>query len=145
MEQFSAPPHNLPSLPWIMRMMMQPKKVVNFMNLTILIMKISPLCVFMASEKNSMNTFLENTILLIYFICLCLNEWRLLQYQSTKYTHCKYLVFPLGNIGILCSTINSTLSCVQRYNAPQKHESTLLHKYVLNKFLTANRSCTAKY
>ena len=31
------------------------------------------------------------------------------------------------------------------YRNSQKHESTLLHKYVLNKFLTADRSCTTKY
>ena len=31
------------------------------------------------------------------------------------------------------------------YNASQKHESTLLHMYVLNEFLTADRSCTAKH
>ena len=31
------------------------------------------------------------------------------------------------------------------YNAPQKHVSTLLHTYVLNQFLTADRSCTTKY
>ena len=31
------------------------------------------------------------------------------------------------------------------YNASQKHESTLLHTYVLNEFLTANRSFTTKY
>ena len=28
--------------------------------------------------------------------------------------------------------------------APQKHESTLLHTFVLNKFLTVDRSCTTK-
>ena len=28
------------------------------------------------------------------------------------------------------------------YTTPQKHESTLLHTYVLNEFLTADRSCT---
>ena len=32
-----------------------------------------------------------------------------------------------------------------KYTASQKHESTLLHKYVLNKFLTADHSCTTKY
>ena len=31
------------------------------------------------------------------------------------------------------------------YTAPQKHESTLLHTCVLNKFLTADRLCTTKY
>ena len=31
------------------------------------------------------------------------------------------------------------------YTAQQKHESTLLHTYVLNAFLTADRSCTTKY
>ena len=31
------------------------------------------------------------------------------------------------------------------YTAPQKDESTLLHMYVLNEFLTADRSCTTKY
>ena len=31
------------------------------------------------------------------------------------------------------------------YTAQQKHESTLLHMYVLNEFLTADRSCTSKY
>ena len=31
------------------------------------------------------------------------------------------------------------------YTALQKHESTLLHTYVLNDFLTADRSCTTKY
>ena len=29
-----------------------------------------------------------------------------------------------------------------KYNAQQKHESTLRHTYVLNEFLTADRSCT---
>ena len=32
-----------------------------------------------------------------------------------------------------------------KYTASQKHESTLLHTYVLNEFLTANRSCTSQY
>ena len=32
-----------------------------------------------------------------------------------------------------------------KYNAPQKHESTLLHTYVLNEFLTADSSCATKY
>ena len=32
-----------------------------------------------------------------------------------------------------------------RYNASQKHESTLLHTYVLNEFLTADRPCTTKF
>ena len=31
-----------------------------------------------------------------------------------------------------------------RYRNSQKHESTLLQKYVLNEFLTADRSCTTK-
>ena len=31
------------------------------------------------------------------------------------------------------------------YTDSQKHESTLLHTYVLNGFLTADRSCTTKY
>ena len=31
------------------------------------------------------------------------------------------------------------------YNASQKYESTLLHKYVLNEFLPYDRSCTTKY
>ena len=31
------------------------------------------------------------------------------------------------------------------YTASQKHESTLLHTYVLNEFLTADRSCIIKY
>ena len=30
------------------------------------------------------------------------------------------------------------------YTAQQKHESTLLHTYVLNEFLTSNRSCTTQ-
>ena len=30
------------------------------------------------------------------------------------------------------------------YTDSQKHESTLLHTYVLNEFLTADRSCTRK-
>ena len=33
--------------------------------------------------------------------------------------------------------------CWATYNASQKHESTLLHTYTLNEFLTADRSCTA--
>ena len=33
---------------------------------------------------------------------------------------------------------------LETYNAPQKHESTLLHTYVLNEFLTAVRSFTTK-
>ena len=32
----------------------------------------------------------------------------------------------------------------QIYTASQKHESTLLYTYVLNEFLTADRSCTKK-
>ena len=31
------------------------------------------------------------------------------------------------------------------YTDSQKHESTLLHTYVLNEFLTADNSCTTKY
>ena len=31
------------------------------------------------------------------------------------------------------------------YTASQKHESTLLHAYVLNEFLIAERLCTTKY
>ena len=31
------------------------------------------------------------------------------------------------------------------YTDLQKHESTLLHMYVLNEFLTADHSCTTKY
>ena len=34
---------------------------------------------------------------------------------------------------------------VSIYTDLQKHESTLLHTYVLNEFLTADRLCTAKY
>ena len=37
------------------------------------------------------------------------------------------------------------LSKIEMYTDSQKHESTLLHTYALNKFLTANRSCTTKY
>ena len=38
------------------------------------------------------------------------------------------------------------LFCLQRaYTAPQKHESTLLHTYVLDGFLTVDRSCTTNY
>ena len=32
-----------------------------------------------------------------------------------------------------------------RYTASQKHESTLLHTYVLNEFLTADNSCKTQY
>ena len=38
-----------------------------------------------------------------------------------------------------------SVSASAPYNAPQKHESTLLHKYVLNEFLTADRSFITKY
>ena len=31
------------------------------------------------------------------------------------------------------------------YRNSQKHEFILLHTYVLNEFLTADRSCTTKY
>ena len=31
------------------------------------------------------------------------------------------------------------------YTASQKHESNLLHTYVLNEFLTADRSCKTNY
>ena len=34
---------------------------------------------------------------------------------------------------------------LKKYTASQKHESTLLHTYVLKTFLTADRSRTAKY
>ena len=39
---------------------------------------------------------------------------------------------------------NERKKYIQSYTASQKHESTLLHKYVLNEFLTADRSCTTK-
>ena len=38
-----------------------------------------------------------------------------------------------------------SLSFLITYNASQKHESTLLHTYVMNEFLTADRSFTTKY
>ena len=50
----------------------------------------------------------------------------------------------------VCSKIirNETLNILYVTTLPrknQKHESTLLHFYVLNEFLKADRSCTAKY
>ena len=38
-------------------------------------------------------------------------------------------------------TSNFFVDCTAR----QKHESTFLHTYVMNEFLTADRSCTTKY
>ena len=45
---------------------------------------------------------------------------------------------PLKNMAVLGKELGI-------YTASQKHESTLLHTYVLNKFLTADHSWTAKY
>ena len=42
---------------------------------------------------------------------------------------------------LLLSESNQSKYC-QMYIASQKHESTLLHSYVLNEFLTADRSCS---
>ena len=39
----------------------------------------------------------------------------------------------------------SEIRSLHTYTDSQKHESTLLHTYVLNVFLTADHSCTAKY
>ena len=43
----------------------------------------------------------------------------------------------------LCIMISLTYS--PTYNASEKHESTLLHTYELNEFLTADHPCTTKY
>ena len=43
---------------------------------------------------------------------------------------------------IICTLRNQFSS--KTYTAPQKHESTLLHTYVMNEFLTADHSCTTK-
>ena len=48
---------------------------------------------------------------------------------------------PGPESGIQSVILASTVS----YNASQKHESTLLHTYVLNEFLTADSSCTTKH
>ena len=40
---------------------------------------------------------------------------------------------------------NSQTTQLPEYRNSQKHESTLLHTYVLNEFLTADRSCATKY
>ena len=48
----------------------------------------------------------------------------------------------IGNVAAAASKIPYRLNL---YTAPQKHESTLLHTYVLNKFLTADHSCTTEY
>ena len=49
-------------------------------------------------------------------------------------------------MSLLISVARENLGdCVMSYTASQKHESALLHTYVLNEFLTADRSCTTKY
>ena len=46
----------------------------------------------------------------------------------------------------LCSSFSKKYQIFPPYyTTSQKHESTLLHTYVLNEFLTADRSCTTKY
>ena len=44
--------------------------------------------------------------------------------------------------GYQFSTLSWFLFRNTDYTASKKHESTLLHTYVLNEFLTADRSCT---
>ena len=61
----------------------------------------------------------------------------------------------LNGVEIFCNAILSRYleyerrlifeMCLRMYTDSQKHESTLLHTYVLNEFLTADRSCTTKY
>ena len=47
---------------------------------------------------------------------------------------------------VLWSTVEFVFIKLKRnYTASQKHESTLLHTYVLNEFLIAERSCITKY
>ena len=43
------------------------------------------------------------------------------------------------------SLSNIKANRMANYTASQKHESTLLHKYVLNEFLTVDLSCKTKY
>ena len=42
------------------------------------------------------------------------------------------------------AALTKALVLMTSYTAPQKHESTLLHMYVVNEFLTADRSCTVQ-
>ena len=53
---------------------------------------------------------------------------------------------PFQSFFLLCrSSGYVAFSSSSTYNASQKHESTLLHKYVLNEFLTADHSFITKY
>ena len=58
--------------------------------------------------------------------------------------------------GVQCSLVSiktikelfASIEChhmAETYTASQKHESSLLHTYVLNEFLTADRLYTTKY
>ena len=59
---------------------------------------------------------------------------------SVQCTLSVYLaVLSLGYVVELFSDIS------KMYTDSQKHESPLLHTYVINEFLTADRSCTTKY
>ena len=53
-------------------------------------------------------------------------------------------VLDLGLVAYFSSTLYLSTGFVDIYTASKKHEFTLLHKYVLNEFLTADRSCTTK-
>ena len=54
--------------------------------------------------------------------------------------------FPLDSIqGGDMKFLQSRIYFEIKYTASQKHESTLLHTYVMNEFLIADRSCTKKY
>ena len=50
-------------------------------------------------------------------------------------------IISFWTLSIYCMSLLN----VDNYTASQKHESTLLHTYVLNEFLTANRLCKTKY
>ena len=49
----------------------------------------------------------------------------------------------LGKLVFLIN-VQVFISMLYIYTARQKHESTLLHTYLMNEFLTAERSCTTK-
>ena len=84
---------------------------------------------------------------------ICFNKDRMRMYPSLGFTTQKAPKQKMSwSEKIDCILIDSSrwrknqiLICWSTYRNSQKHESTLLHMYVLNQFLIADRSCTTKY
>ena len=107
---------------------------------------------FVVHEQSAVeNLFITCTYVMprtVYFSWICILLTKLSLYlqpvksENRKYHFCnEYIIY----FAIDGSRISLPLVFNFIYNASQKHDSTLLHAYVLNEFLTADRSSTTKY